>query len=73
MTDSINKLIKKIHIEENITSIIVTHEMRTVYSVADRVLFLDDGVIKYDGAPENMKNSDNKTILQFLAGSSSLS
>tara|TARA_Y100001960_G_C14739707_1_gene862285 strand:+ start:1179 stop:1913 length:735 start_codon:yes stop_codon:yes gene_type:complete len=73
MTDSINKLIKKIHVEENITSIIVTHEMRTVYSVADRVLFLDDGLIKYDGTPENMKNSNNKTILQFLAGSSSLS
>lgn len=73
MTDSINKLIKKIHVEDNLTSIIVTHEMRTVYSVADRVLFLDDGLIKYDGKPQNMKNSDNKTILQFLAGSSSLS
>jgi phospholipid/cholesterol/gamma-HCH transport system ATP-binding protein len=73
MTDSINKLIKKIHIEENLTSIIVTHEMRTVYTVANRVLFLDDGLIKYDGTPQNMKNSDNKTILQFLAGSSSLS
>jgi len=72
MTDSINKLIKKIHIEENLTSIIVTHEMRTVYTVADRVLFLDDGVIKYDGPPSEMKNSKNKTILQFLAGSSSL-
>ena len=72
MTDSINKLIKKIHIEENLTSIIVTHEMRTVYTVADRVLFLDEGIIKYDGTPKNMKNSDNKTILQFLAGSGSL-
>ena len=72
MTDTINKLIKKIHIEENLTSIIVTHEMRTVYTVADRVLFLDEGVIKYDGKPNDMKNSSNKTILQFLAGSSSL-
>ena len=73
MTDSINKLIKKIHIEDNLTSIIVTHEMRPVYTVADRVLFLDDGLIKYDGPPDKMKDSDNKTILQFLAGSSTLS
>ena len=73
MTDTINKLIKKIHVEENLTSIIVTHEMRTVYTVADRVLFLDECVIKYDGKPNDMKNSSNKTILQFLAGSSSLS
>ena len=72
MTNSINKLIKKIHYEDNLTSIIVTHEMRTVYEVGTRVLFLDDGIIKYDGAPEDMKKSSNKTILQFLSGSSSL-
>ena len=72
MTNSINKLIKKIHYEDNLTSIIVTHEMRTVYEVGTRVLFLDDGIIKYDGTPENMKKSKDKTILQFLSGSGSL-
>ena len=72
MTNSINKLIKKIHYEDNLTSIIVTHEMRTVYEVGTRVLFLDDGIIKYDGTPENMKESKDKTILQFLSGSGSL-
>ena len=41
MTDSINKLISKLHTIENVTSIIVTHEMRTVYDVTDRVLMLD--------------------------------
>ena len=46
--------------------------MRTVYEVGTRVLFLDDGIIKYDGTPENMKESNDKTILQFLSGSSSL-
>ena len=72
MTNSINKLIKKIHHEDNLTSIIGTQEMRTVYEVGTRVLFLDDGIIKYDGTPENMKESNDKTILQFLSGSSSL-
>ena len=72
MTDSINKLIKKIHYEDKLTSIIVTHEMRTVYEVATRVLFLDNGIIKYDGTPDDMRKSKDKTILQFLSGSSSL-
>ena len=72
MTNSINKLIKKIHYEDNLTSIIVTHEMRTVFEVGTRVLFLDDGIIKYDGIPENMEKSKDKTILQFLSGSGSL-
>ena len=72
MTDSINKLIAKIHKEEKLTSIIVTHEMRTVYSVASRVLLLDDGRIKFDGTPEQIKKSRDKTILQFIKGDSSL-
>ena len=72
MTDTINKLIKKIHYEENLPSIIVTHEMRTVFEIGTRVLFLDDGIIKYDGSPNNMKKSKDKTVLQFLSGSSSL-
>ena len=72
MTRSINKLIKKIHYEDNLTSIIVTHEMKTVYKVATRVLFLDDGIIKYDGPPKDMHESKDKTVLQFLPGSGSL-
>ena len=72
MTDSINKLITKIHKEEKLTSIIVTHEMKTVYSVATRVILLDDGKIKFDGSPEQIKKSRDKTILQFIKGDSSL-
>tara|TARA_B110000014_G_scaffold100378_1_gene68991 strand:+ start:414 stop:1148 length:735 start_codon:yes stop_codon:yes gene_type:complete len=72
MTHSINNLIKKIHHEEKLTSIIVTHEMKTVENVADRVIFLDEGKIRYDGSPIDMKNSTNKTVLQFLNVSGSL-
>ena len=72
MTGSINKLIKKIHKEENLTSIIVTHEMKTVYSVASRVIFLDEGYIKYDGLVEHMKDSTDKTLLEFIAESGTL-
>ena len=71
-THSINNLIKKIHNEEKLTSIIVTHEMKTVQNVSDRVLFLDDGAIKYDGPPSNMHKSKDKTVLQFLEVSGSL-
>jgi len=72
MTHSINNLIKKIHNEEKLTSIIVTHEMKTVQNVANRVIFLDKGEIKYDGPPDDMKSSQDKTVLQFLEVSGSL-
>ena len=43
-TENINFLIKKIHNRGNVTSIMVTHELRTVYYVADRVIMLDKNV-----------------------------
>ena len=43
MTDSINRLISKIHVQENITSIMVTHELRTVFEVVERVIMIHDG------------------------------
>ena len=72
MTHSINNLIRKIHNEEKLTSIIVTHEMKTVQNVSNRVLFLDEGIIKYDGHPSEMHNCQDKTVLQFLEVSGSL-
>ena len=46
--------------------------MKTVQNVSNRVLFLDDGIIKYDGKPSQMKNCKDKTVLQFLEVSGSL-
>ncbi len=48
MTDSINRLILKFQNTGEVTSVIITHEMRTVYDVADRVLLLHEGKIWFD-------------------------
>ena len=72
MTDSINKLIRKFQSTENVTSVIITHEMRTVYDVADRVLLLHEGKIQYDGDPESIKNVDDPVVQQFITGNSTL-
>lgn len=72
MTDSINRLIYKFHNTEKVTSVIVTHELRTVYEVAERVIMLSDGCILYDGPPNNLKEVDNKIIKQFITGDSTL-
>ncbi len=72
MTDSINRLIKKIIDIEKVTSIIVTHEMRTVYDVADRVVLINEGEIAYNGSPENIKKQENNIIRQFVLGDSTI-
>ena len=68
MTDSINKLISKLHTLENTTTIIVTHEMRTVYDVTDRVLMLDEGKVRFDGKSDNIKNSNDLIVRNFIEG-----
>ena len=68
MTDSINKLISKLHTLEKVTSIIVTHEMRTVYDVTDRVLMIHDGKIRFDGTSKNIKESEDLIVKNFIQG-----
>ena len=72
MTDSINRLISKIHKHENVTSIMVTHELRTVFEVAERVIMIYNGKIKFDGTPEQIKLSEDKIVQQFISGDSTL-
>ena len=73
MTDSINRLISKIHKQEDVTSIMVTHELRTVFEVAERVIMIhDDGKIKFDGTPEKIKQSEDIVVQQFISGNSTL-
>ena len=72
MTDSINRLILKFQNTGEVTSVIITHEMRTVYDVADRVLLLHGGEIWFDGSPEEIKNTDDLVVQQFVTGNSTL-
>ena len=72
MTDSINRLISKIHRQENVTSIMVTHELRTVFEVAERVIMIHNGKIKFDGTPVQIKQSEDKVVQQFISGNSTL-
>ena len=68
MTDSINKLISKLHTLEKVTSIIVTHDMRTVYEVTDRVIMIHEGKIIFDDSSENIKKSEDVVVRNFIKG-----
>lgn len=72
MTDSINRLINKFQSTGKVTSVIITHEMRTVYDVANRVLLLHNGKIRFDGNPNDIKNVDDPVVQQFITGNSTL-
>ncbi|TKJ37269.1 ABC transporter ATP-binding protein [candidate division LCP-89 bacterium B3_LCP] len=68
MADIINELVIRLNDELDVTTIAVTHDMVSAYKVADRIVMLHRGVILFDGTPEEVKNTDNEVVRQFIEG-----
>jgi phospholipid/cholesterol/gamma-HCH transport system ATP-binding protein len=76
MSDVINELIVRTRGEQRVTSIIVTHDMKTAQKVADRVVMLyplgrldaDEPQIIFDGTPKAIMESKDKRVAQFVRG-----
>ncbi len=64
----INGLILSLSERLKCTSVIVTHEMSTVFAVADRIAFVYDKKIAAVGEPEAMRTSRNPLVRGFIAG-----
>ena len=51
---------------DNMTMVIVTHEMSFAKKVADKVIFMDDGYIVEEGTPEEVFSTENERLKSFL-------
>ena len=65
----IDKLILDLSKKLSITSVVVTHDMKSVFSIADRVAMLYEGRVLEAGESDMVKNSKNPMVRQFIAGS----
>ncbi|HSK20548.1 MAG TPA: ATP-binding cassette domain-containing protein [Longimicrobiales bacterium] len=63
----INDLIRKLQRELNVTSVLVTHDIRAGFRVATRVNLLRDGRIVFEGSPEQMVAANDPYIKSFLS------
>ncbi len=76
MTDVINELILQTQKAKKTTGIVVTHEMKTVAKVADRVVMLypvprlgpEESQVLYDGPPDDLENHPDRRVRQFVRG-----
>lgn len=67
LTGEVLKVIKQLA-EDKMTMVIVTHEMEFARQVSDRVIFIDQGIVIEEGAPEEVfGNTQNERTKQFLA------
>lgn len=66
--DAINDLIIQMKKDLKVTSIVITHDMVSTYKIADRIAMLYEGRIIATGSPEEIRNSENPTVQQFITG-----
>jgi len=65
----VDKLILDLSKKLHITSIVVTHDMKSAFTVADRVIMLYEGKILTEGTPEQIKSGEDPRLKQFVEGS----
>ncbi len=76
MSDVINELILRTRDQHPVTSVVVTHDMRTARKVADRVIMLyplsrlsaDEPQIIFDGPPDKLDDARDPRVTQFVHG-----
>jgi len=69
LADQINDLIIGLRERMSVTSLTITHDMVSAYKIADRIAMLYKGRIEAIGTPEEIQQSDNPVIQQFIHGS----
>jgi phospholipid/cholesterol/gamma-HCH transport system ATP-binding protein len=67
-TATITKLVLKLQRELKVTSVVVSHDIRSVFRMASKVALLHNLGIEFFGTPEEMSGSDNPYIRDFLGG-----
>ncbi len=67
-SDTISELIRRLQSERQVTSIVVTHDVRCAFQVADRIAMIDDGRILVAGEREEIRRTEVPKLRSFLYG-----
>lgn len=70
VSDSIDHLIRRLQKRFGVTSIVVTHDMKSAAHIADRIAYIHQGRIYFYGAPRELMASKDPLIQDFINGRS---
>jgi phospholipid/cholesterol/gamma-HCH transport system ATP-binding protein len=65
---AINRLIRSLQARLGVTSIVVTHDIHSAYAVGDRIAFLREGRIAFDGSVDEARSTREPALRTFLQG-----
>jgi phospholipid/cholesterol/gamma-HCH transport system ATP-binding protein len=69
MSEAINRLIVDTQENFNLTCVVISHDIQSIFTIGHRIAMLYEGKIIEYGTPEELRASTNPVIVQFLAGS----
>lgn len=72
VTDVIDKMILRLQKRFQVTSVIITHDIGSVFKIADRVMMLKGGVIYFEGSKNELRHSKDSQIQDFITGRSGM-
>ena len=67
MADEINMLINKLHDKLKVTSIVVTHDMKSAFTVATKMAMLKNGEIAASGMPDEIRSNTDPWVVDFIS------
>ncbi len=68
----IDELMKRMQVQLGVTSIVITHDMRSAYFVGTRIAMLFEGKVRQVGTVEEIKSTDDPVVRQFIEGRATL-
>jgi phospholipid/cholesterol/gamma-HCH transport system ATP-binding protein len=64
----VDKLIRELSDTLGVTSIVVSHDLASIFTIADRIVMLYQGLVRLLGTPDDFKNAADPIIQQFING-----
>src|SRR5262245_21272692 len=68
MSDVIHELIRSLQRRMSVTSVVVTHDLHSAWTVGDRMALLHEGRVQFAGTPDDARASRDPLVRQFIAG-----
>lgn len=69
MTEAINRLILDTQERYDLTCVVISHDLQSIFKIGHKIAMLYEGQIVAYGTPDDIRSSDNPVIRQFMAGS----
>ncbi len=68
LSSAIDELILKMRDDLGVTSLVISHDMKSAFRIADRIIFLYQGKIQASGTPNEIRESEDPVVRQFISG-----